>query len=431
MKKNKQTKELKSLSGVHSAKKSKLNHTNSSRSNKSSKPPFHIGNVSPSYSKSTISTNSVNSSKKIIRKKKIIKSEEEIEEFPLHLPNPSNPNFFRKSDPKKSLDNTFEERWNQYIELRTLDKSRKQIYFGVYFNKWKRCFTNSYINRVKKQTKQLESFRFENYTKSHIDILEDNIDTAELIRLAKTKVQEMESDTFMRSSPSKMNRTCKRPVQTIEDRTEINDTQLSPMKTFQKSFNIIDIPPLPTSNNFSISSPIKKYQIVTNLDVLNTSIQLQHKAEEILQESSISISSDHGDKIEHLTEDSLTASSDLSDEKPIPRKSNYFTSRINQLNTSLADSFNAAPPKFNNQAKKPKDKVNYSINFESSIINESSQISDIESSPRKLEPSINKEQSIQRIKKHEPLSEKIETIDQYEEDTSSDIQFTIGNSFSD
>lgn len=104
------------------------------------------------------------------------------------------PNFFIKGkEPPKFGD--FDEKWEEYLEMKELDRVRNSIYFAVFYKKWKRAYSMHFVQKVRSKSSVLatKTSTPRSPTQSEPNSLE--IDTIELLERARKTIDELTSSS--------------------------------------------------------------------------------------------------------------------------------------------------------------------------------------------------------------------------------------------
>ena len=104
------------------------------------------------------------------------------------LPPQERPNFIRKGSEIVFKD-SFNDRWQSFLEAKKLDEARRRVFRYVYFRRWKLRYFESDMERIKQRTllpviEQSTSKSDGKYSKLERECME----TLELIRLARSKI---------------------------------------------------------------------------------------------------------------------------------------------------------------------------------------------------------------------------------------------------
>lgn len=169
-------------------------------------------------------------SRNYMNKNNIINNNQNI----VKLPPPSKPNFIRKSQ-ETIVKANFDDRWQLFLELKTLDKARNRIYFKVYFYKWKIATSTKFIERIKEKT---ASFEFNHESESNIKTIEkdknNKADNAiDLINKARKKYDEYTS--FLSQFEGQLSSYIQIPKKFNNGTTNTNNTSISNNNNINRS----------------------------------------------------------------------------------------------------------------------------------------------------------------------------------------------------
>ena len=161
---------------------------------------------SPAREQTTRFLSSLESNRSVVKKKKKTNSKTpKTNRREITLPPKDRPNFVRKGASELVINADFDDRWESFLETKKLGDAVSRIYQYVYFKKWKARFANSYCDRLEKRNLQMTESVIQaekegqQSSKTEIQVL----DTMNLIRLARSKIDELSQDTFQRKPTSK------------------------------------------------------------------------------------------------------------------------------------------------------------------------------------------------------------------------------------
>lgn len=139
----------------------------------------------------------------------------------VHLPPPSKPNFIRKNQ-DTLIQANFDDRWQLFLEMKSLNDARNRIYFKVYFYKWKMLSSTKFIQRIREKTASFGSFETqEKIIQSNENKDKNKDDAKELINKARQKYNEYTS--FLSEFEGQVSNFLQIPNQISNSNNKIND----------------------------------------------------------------------------------------------------------------------------------------------------------------------------------------------------------------
>ncbi|OHS97698.1 hypothetical protein TRFO_36073 [Tritrichomonas foetus] len=226
------------------------------------------------------------------------------EHFIIKLPPPSKPNFFRKNQ-QYTIEASFDDRWQEFLEMKKLDNARNQIYFFVYFRKWKAAASRKLIERIKERTASFESIKEVSFT-SEVQQSTNNEESAiDLINKARRKMNEYHS--FISNIEGQTSNIFRTPQQNRNDSSRNENTELNINSDFRfdgKSFYNKNY-----QNSFHNSSPnIEEFEFTDSSD--NTprkpNVYKTQNVDQVIIESDDSENGSFKGNDTHMTNESIT-----------------------------------------------------------------------------------------------------------------------------